>query len=254
MGALDGTVVVITGAGRGIGRHLACALAKDGAAIGAVALNRDGLDETIRLITDDGGEAIGVTADVAAPEQIDDAEQVILDTFGRVDALINNAGLQLGKWNTLMELPLDDWRRLFDVNVLGAFVCARAFRSALSEQRGAIVNQSSIAAYGAQFGAYGVSKTALNGMTMALAHELAPDGIRVNGVAPGVIITDELRELGQTNHEARDFQEWIVDQQLVKRLGAPSDLVGLMRFLCSAESSFVTGQTFVVDGGLSPRL
>lgn len=248
----DGEVVVVTGAGRGIGRAYAEAFAARGAAVVAIAEHLDGVAETAASIERAGGTCRPVAVDVADEAGVIDAVDAALHELahadGGIDALVNNAGIQLGRWNTALPLPLEDWYRIIDVNLLGALNCVRACRRGLAARRGAVVNQSSIAAYGGAFGAYGVTKLALNGLTMTLAHELAPEGIRVNGVAPGVIATPEILE-----HGDRAFLDDIVSRQLVCRLGAPDDLVGLVLYLCSDAASFVTGQTFTVDGGLGPR-
>jgi 3-oxoacyl-[acyl-carrier protein] reductase len=172
----------------------------------------------------------------------------VVDERGGIDVLVNNAGLQLGNWNEGIGLDHDGWRRLLDVNVLGALVCAQQCRPAMAGRPGAVVvNQTSVAAGSAAFGAYGVSKLALEGLTRVLARDLAPDGIRVNALAPGVIVTEELEAEGDP-----EFVRTIVEErQLVHRRGSPADLVETLFYLCSDASAFVTGQTVVVDGGFT---
>ena len=247
-------VVIVTGAGNGIGREYARAFAAEGATVVVADIDDAGTAATVALINADASAsghdvALGVHCDVANEGDVAALVGVTLDTFGGVDVLINNAGLHLGRFNETTTLPASQWRRILDVNVVGALVCARACRASMARRGGGvIVIQSSMAAYLAAGGAYGVSKLALNGLTMSLAAELGPEGTRVVGIAPGMIGSPAVLE-----HLAPEHKELVTRGQAVKRFGEMADLVGTVLFLCSAEASFITGQTFTIDGGFVPR-
>ena len=146
-------------------------------------------------------------------------------------------------------LPLEDWRRLFDVNLFGAVLCARACRPSMAARGGGVMlNQSSNSSY-LGVGAYSISKLALNGLTLSLAQELAPDGIRVVGIAPGMVGSEAVLERLEDVHKNA-----VLGAQLVKRWGRVEDLVGMVLLLCSDDASFATGQTVTVDGGFVKRI
>ena len=167
--------------------------------------------------------------------------QAAVDAFGGVDILVNNAGLARGKWSEALILSADEWMEILAVNTVAPIMCAKACAEAMrSRGGGVIVNQSSNGAW-IDAGAYTVSKLALNGVTKVLADEFSGDNIRVNGIAPGVM-TAKLPE---------EQVQRLLARQTVRRPGQPEDLVGLLVYLCSDESSFMNGQTVVIDGGMA---
>jgi NAD(P)-dependent dehydrogenase (short-subunit alcohol dehydrogenase family) len=242
-------VVVVTGGGAGIGRGYALAFAAEGASVVVADVSDAGAAETVRLVEEAGGRAIAVHADVTDDEQVEAMVRAATEHLGGVDVLVNNAGLHLGRTAECTGLPSEEWLRIFDVNVVGAVRCARACRPAMAARGGGVIaNQSSSSAYVAGGGAYGASKLALNHVTMSLAAELAPDGIRVVGIAPGMIGSEAVL----AGLDAR-WKDLVIGQQLVKRFGEVDDCVATVLFLCSDQASFVTGQTWMVDGGFLPR-
>jgi NAD(P)-dependent dehydrogenase (short-subunit alcohol dehydrogenase family) len=245
----EGMHVVVTGAGNGLGREYAHRFAGEGASVLVLDVDKDAANDAAGSIHDAGGRARAIAADVTDPDDVSSAIASGIEEFGDVGVLINNAGLHMGRYNETSTLPLADWRRILDVNLLGPLTMATACRPSMARRGGgAIVNISSSAAYVSRGGAYGTSKLALNGLTMNLAAEFAPDGIRVVGIAPGMIGSQAvLDRLEQHN------KDLVLSTQLLKRFGTPDDVAGVVLFLCSPEAGFLTGQTLLVDGGFHPR-
>jgi NAD(P)-dependent dehydrogenase (short-subunit alcohol dehydrogenase family) len=240
---LDGKVAIVTGAGGagvgGLGVVFARSLAEAGATVVVSDVDGDAAEAVAANLRSAGHQALGVRADVAVDEEVEQMAAASIAAFGGIDILVNNAGLARGKWDLGLELPTEDWKTIFAVNSLGPLLCARACRKSMASRGGgAIVNLASMAAYGPG-GAYSVTKLAVVGMTRTLAVELASDNIRVNAIAPGVM-TGKL----PPERVAR-----ALERQLISRRGTPEDLVGPLLFLCSAASSFMTGQTLLVDAG-----
>jgi len=247
--SLQGKVIVITGAARGIGQEYARSFGATGARIVAADIND--CSATVNLVKQAGGEAIAVRLDVADASSALATAQAATNTFGRVDGLVNNAALYAtlrgGRFDSITEA---DWDATMTINVKGIWNCCKAIVPVMRQSGGgSIVNISSLAAtYGMPFGLhYTTSKAAVIGLTRGLARELGRDGIRVNALAPGTVLTDATREFfGQKFEKA---VERIRTDQTIQRNLMPVDLVGTVMWLLSDASAFVTGQTISVDGG-----
>jgi NAD(P)-dependent dehydrogenase (short-subunit alcohol dehydrogenase family) len=240
-------VVLVTGAGRGIGKAIANAFAQVGARVAVNDINPDSCAKTADEIIASGGQAMTCHADVANKLAVQAMLIDIEDRWGRVDILINNAGVE--PHQPIVQLDEWDWNRTIDVNLKGAFLCSQSAGRMMQQQGGGvIVNIASIAGRAAGLrdrSAYVASKTGLIGFTKECAREFAAYNIRVNAVCPGVIITEMTAHLRQ--NEAQ-LKKWLEDIPL-GRLGDPEDVTGLVLFLCSDAARYITGQAINVDGG-----
>ena len=243
----DGKVVLITGAGRGIGRQLALDFGANGAFIAANDITPINLDHTIDQIEAAGGQAIEFIADISKKMPVQSMVTEILDEWQRIDILINNAGVE--PHAPLLELDSWDWQRTLDVNLSGAFYTMQTVGHVMHEHGGGVmVNIASIAggAHGLKDrAAYVASKMGLIGLTREAARELAPFNIRVNAVCPGVIATDMTADIRQNEAMVSKMLEDIPQS----RIGQPKDVSGIVMFLCSEAASYITGQAINVDGG-----
>jgi NAD(P)-dependent dehydrogenase (short-subunit alcohol dehydrogenase family) len=246
----DNKVAIVTGAAQGIGESYAQALAGQGAHVVIADLNVEGAERVAGEIEKAGGSAIGVSVDVSDPASTEAMAKSTVDAFGGIDFLVNNAAIYGGmKLAPLMGVDLDYYQRFMAVNVNGAFYCTRAcYPSMIERGGGAIVNQSSVAAWQAT-GFYSMSKSAINALTVNLAAELGPQGIRVNAIAPGFIDTEATRAVTPPK-----LLESMVRRTPIQRIGQTSDLTGMVVFLLSDEAAFVTGQVIGVDGGTIVRM
>ena len=242
----EGRTAVITGGAIGFGRAFARALAAEGATVVIADIDVDMAERTAASLVDAGRRAIAVDCDVADAEQVDATIATTIDRFGGIDIAINNAGLHLMKYNQpFRALSRNEIRGLFDVNVMGVINVTLACRESMADRGGGVVlNISSMAGYMSAT-PYAVSKLTVRGLTVAFATELAPDRIRVNAIAPGLM---------NTENALADLPTPLIDQfvhklQLVHRLGTMDDIVSAMLFLCSDEASFITGETIKVSGG-----
>jgi NAD(P)-dependent dehydrogenase (short-subunit alcohol dehydrogenase family) len=243
-GALDGKVALVTGGAKGIGRAIADRLAADGARI--VVADLAGAEDAAGAY--DGG--VGLTVDVSSEDDVARMASDALERCGRIDILINNAGLyaQLAM-RPFDQIPVDEWRKVMDVNVLSMFLTCRAVVPHMREQGGGrIVNISSGTPFrGVPFVLhYVTSKGAIVALTRALAKELGADDILVNCVAPGFTMSAGVHEHPEVIEALRDVS---VSARTIKRDQVPEDIVGAVAFLCGPESTFITGQTMVIDGG-----
>jgi NAD(P)-dependent dehydrogenase (short-subunit alcohol dehydrogenase family) len=243
-----GKVACITGAAQGFGETFAHRFIDEGAAgVVILDLNGDGAHRVANEINGRGaGKALAVTCDVGDEASVERAVQQTSDEFGGIDILVNNAGKHLMEFNVpLTALPRPKWRTLFDVNVIGIVNCAEYFRPLLRARGGGVVvNISSIAGYRGST-PYAISKLAVRGLTVGLAEELAPDGIRVCSLTPGLMASPQaLLEL-----PVELIDEFVNENQLIKRQGEMTDLVGALFFFCSDDAKFITGDTLMVTGG-----
>jgi 3-oxoacyl-[acyl-carrier protein] reductase len=243
-GEFEGRVAVITGGGRGFGKAFGVALAAQGTKVVLADIDLPAAEEAAAEI---GPLAEGRAVDVADETKVGALMDAVAARHGGIDILINNAGLHSAAYNgSLSEMGLAKIRRLFDVNVMGVIACSLAAKGAMSGRPGAaIVNISSSAGYGCPT-AYGVSKLAVRGLTMTLAREFAPVGVRVNAIAPGLIFTDTIRAELPASMVAG-----VMKQQVLEREGEERDIVEAMLYLVSNRSAFVTGETLKVAGGFT---
>jgi 3-oxoacyl-[acyl-carrier protein] reductase len=238
-------VAVVTGSGGGIGEAYARAIAGQGAKVAVAEIDRPRGEAVAESIRKDGGDALYVEVDVGSPESTLAMAARVVDAYGGIDFLVNNAAIFGGmKMQGLLRADWDYYLQFMNVNMNGALLCTRAcFRSMRERGGGAIVNQSSTASWmGASF--YGLAKLGMNGLTIALARELGPMKIRVNAIAPGPTDTDALAK-----QVPEAFQQQLVSQLPLARLGTPQDMANACLFLLSDASSWVTGQILAVDGG-----
>ena len=243
---LQGKVVVITGAAGGLGREFALGFAAEGADIVAADVNEAGLAETVRLVTVTGRSAIAVRVDVTNRESTDALAKAAIDRFGKIDVLVNNAAIYATlKRAKFTEIDPDEWDRVMNVNVKGAWQCSASIYPRMSQPGGRIVNVASATVFSGSplWMHYVASKSAVIGMTRVMAKEVGPSGVTVNAIAPGFTLTDASLSL------IEDAENYGVDRGALKRASQPEDIVGTAIFLASAKADFITGQTIVVDGG-----
>ncbi len=244
MGSLDGKVAIVTGGSQGIGRALADGLAAEGARI--VVADLRGAVEASAAYPD----GLGLTVDVADEAAVAAMVEETVGRYGRLDVLVNNAGLYASlEMRPFTEIPLDEWRQVMGVNVASMFLTCRAAVPVMREHGGgAIVNISSGTPFrGVPFLLhYVTSKGAIIAFTRALAKELGKDAIRVNCVAPGFTMSDGVREHPEVVEKLRDVS---VAARTIQRDQVPEDVVGAVVYLAGPSASFVTGQTIVIDGG-----
>jgi 3-oxoacyl-[acyl-carrier protein] reductase len=243
---LKGKVALITGGSRGIGRAVSIRLAREGAFVFVnYARNEEAARETLRLIGEAGGEGQIVHFDVADTKAATEAIAGLIREKGRIDILVNNAGES--RDGLLVRMKEQDWDRVIDTNLKGTFNGCRAVSYAMMKQRsGRIINVSSVVAQSGNAGQanYSASKAGIIGLTKSLARELAPRGIRVNAVAPGLIATD------MTSAMTEEQREKVLEEIPLSRLGTPDDVAGVVLFLASDEAGYITGQVIGVNGGL----
>lgn len=242
-------IALITGSSRGIGQALAVGLAGHGYDIALMDLsqNSDDLEKTRRMIVEKGQKASIHHADVSNKQEVQALVDGVISDMGSIDLLVNNAGVL--KLSLLADLEEKDWDQHFDVNAKGVFLMCQAITPHFkSRGRGRIVNVASIAGrLGVPMqGHYAATKAAVISLTRVLARELGPEGITVNAICPGIILT----EMGRNNLGDDEAVRFWENSTALRRLGQPEDLVGAVRFFASSDADFITGQSLNVDGGI----
>ena len=247
---LKGRTAVITGASKGLGRAMALALAAEGAGVAMVSRNREQLEDVAAEIAAAGGVAGVFPADVTSEEQVRGVEREVLARFGKVNILINNAGINVRK--TLPNFTLEEWRSVLDTNVTAAFLMCRSFIPHMTGQGyGRILNMTSTMSWVSLPGraAYSASKAALLGMTRALALELATEGITANGISPGPFAT----EMNTPLMENAELNAQFLAAVPLGRWGRVEEVGQLAVYLCSEDAGFITGTDILIDGGWTAR-
>jgi NAD(P)-dependent dehydrogenase (short-subunit alcohol dehydrogenase family) len=247
-GRLDGKVALVTGAASGIGRATALTFAREGAKLIIADMNADGGQQTVHMISENGGEAIFVQVDVSNATEVEAMISKAVETYGRLDCAHNNAGVG-GSRTTVTDCPEADWHRIISINLTGVWLCMKyEIPEMLKHGGGTIVNTASIMGLVATgFNpAYMASKHGVVGLTKSAALAYAQSGVRVNAVCPGYIRTPMVEGLPWYNEE-REAE--LISNHPIGRLGKPEEIAETVVWLCSDAASFVTGHTMTVDGG-----
>lgn len=248
MGRLEGRVAIVTGGGRGLGRAIALALAAEGASVTVAGRTGRGLDDVVREIERRGGRGQAAQADVRDAASVAALVEGTHARGGRLDVLVNNAGVILRK--PTLEVTLEEWREVMEANVTGAFLCSvAAARHMMRAGSGKIINLSSVAAVRGRpaMAAYCAAKAAVINLTRALAIEWAPHNIHVNAIAPGQFDT----EMGRPVLADPARRAEVIARVPLRRIGQPEEIGPLAVFLASSESDMITGEVVFIDGGAS---
>lgn len=244
----DGQVVIVTGSGspKGIGRTTAKTFAKQGALVVVADINVEGIKDTVSIIEQEGGKAFGIELNVTKKESVDNMVKTIMDKFGRIDVLINNAGIS--QKVTVEDMTLEDMKYIFEVNMFGLFLCTQACIKPMKKAGyGRIVNLSSVAAKrgGGVFGGahYSASKAAILAFSKNLSREISAQGITINSVCPGLINTEIWKSLPKSDADK------IINDIPMGRPGKTQEVANVIVFLASKEASYITGEEIDINGG-----
>lgn len=238
-------VVVITGSGSGMGASSAQRFAREGASVVLVGRTEEKLNKVLSSLT--AGDHLVVPTDVAKLEEVEELAKKVVDHYGKVDVLVNNAGVHAqGK---LHEASLEDWKKVMSVDLDGVFYCTRAFMPALLKTRGNVVNISSVSGLGGDWGMsiYNAAKGAITNMTRSLALDYGEDGVRVNAICPGFTFTDMTAEMKEDQQLLAKFKDRIP----LQRAGEPEDIAAAITFIASDDAAYITGVNLPVDGGIT---
>jgi len=247
---LDGKVAIVTGGAGGIGEALAMGLGLHGATVVVSSRNRDAIEKVAERITEvSGNPAVAITSDVTDERSMQQLVDQVMEKYGKIDILVNAIGINIKR--DAFEFPMEDWDKLFSVNVKGTMLACKVIGKVMREQKsGAIVNLSSVRGIRGYTGGntgYCATKGAVELITKALALEWAPHNIRVNALGPALVITPGTKHIAEDPQLAEKYASAIP----LGRIGMPEDMAGAVNFLVSDAANFVTGQTIYVDGGLT---
>jgi NAD(P)-dependent dehydrogenase (short-subunit alcohol dehydrogenase family) len=243
---LKGDTAIVTGGGQGLGRELALGLAEAGADVVILQRHLEVAQKTAGDIQDLGRKSIALEVDVSDPNHVQEMVKTVKKEFGKIDILINNAGV--AGWVRAEEMTFEEWNRVVNINLGGVFLmCQSVGREMIRQKKGSIINISSISGFIANHpqeqSHYNASKGGVNTLTKCLAYEWAKHNIRVNAIAPGFVATPMLKEAGKEY-----LNQW-ASLNVQKRIGDPAELKGAAVFLASQAASYITGHVLVVDGG-----
>ena len=244
----EGQVIIVTGSGspKGIGKTIAKTFAKQGGTVVIADMNVEGIQNTVEEIEGEGGKAFGIALNVTDKESVDNMVKTVMDKFGRIDVLVNNAGIS--QKVTVEDMTLDDMKRIFNVNMFGLFLCTQACMKPMREAKyGRIVNLSSVSGKrgGGVFGGaqYSASKAAVLAFSKNLSREISADGVTINSVCPGLINTEIWKSLPK--QEAQK----VIDTIPMGRPGETQEVANAIVFLASKEASYITGEEIDINGG-----
>ena len=251
---LKDKVAVITGAGSGIGRHCAYEFAKNGAKVVVADINQQGAEETVQNIRKGGGTAVVCKVDVSNRESVEALVQFTLKTYSKVDVLVNNAAIQINK--TVDNMTFEEWNQQMSINVGGVFLCSKYFLPHLRETKGNIVSMSSVNSFFAEpmCAGYCATKSAIVGLTKAMAIDHGHEGVRVNCSLPGYIDTGLTDGYFQSHPDPAQARIDAGKLHALWRIGQPNEVGKAAVFLASDDASFITGSSMVVDGGFGSGL
>jgi len=241
---LEGKVAIITGAGRGIGEATAKKFAREGAKVLVADLNQGDIDQVVKSLTEEGGEAFGMIVNVTKRKDVKALMKKCVALFGRIDIVVNNAGITADA--QLLKMTDEQWDEVIDVNLKGVFTVSQEAAAVMKEQNGGVIlNASSIVGTYGNFGQtnYTATKWGVNGMTKTWAKELGRFNIRVNAVAPGFIMTPMTAKMPEK------VLNIMKEKSVIQKLGTPEDIANGYAFLASDEARFITGTILSIDGG-----
>lgn len=242
---LNGKVAIITGSARGIGKATAEKFLKEGASVVICDISKEQVDTAVYELKSISENVVGIKVDVTNRAEVDEMVKFTLEKFGKIDCLVNNAGITAD--NTLLKMSEEEWDRVININLKGVFNCGQAVAKVMSDQgSGVILNATSVVGLYGNYGQtnYAATKWGVIGMTKTWAKELGKKGIRVNAVAPGFILTP------MTEKMPEKVLDMMKDKAPLKRIGKPEDIANAYAFLASDEASFITGTVLSVDGGI----